>query len=222
MRIVSVEYKVYKLQELSEKAKEVAHRKFIELTSDCCGVFTVDCMDLIKEKFPNSDLQVQYSLNYCQGDGLNIYGKFNIMDIINNISDEIFSKEDKEKFDFLFSDTVGDIVINENRRYSYCTIKHYENLMFETEDFGNYDDTEDFLNCIFDKDILKNKGINVEIVDNLIKRFDKAAKDYIFNLCGELEELGYNFFYPSMEEFEITSEANDWEYLENGKLFIQK
>ena len=32
--------------------------------------------------FPNSNLKVEYSLNYCQGDGLNIYGELNIKDIL--------------------------------------------------------------------------------------------------------------------------------------------
>lgn len=74
------EFNVYKFAELSQAAKEKVRDWYLEGQESC--IFTEDCMMRLSELFPNSDLKVQYSLGYCQGDGLNIYGEIRLDELL--------------------------------------------------------------------------------------------------------------------------------------------
>ena len=73
MRTVTVDYKVYKYDELSAEAKEKVKQWYLE-TQDSYG-FTEDVKEDLKCLFGDNDLDVQYQLSYCQGDGFNISGE---------------------------------------------------------------------------------------------------------------------------------------------------
>ena len=81
-------YNVYSYSELSNEAKEKAKEDYL---NDYCRseALTEIYMEDLKNIFPNSDLKIQWSLNGCQGDGVNIYGNLNINDIFNlpNVTD---------------------------------------------------------------------------------------------------------------------------------------
>lgn len=79
-------YKVFSFSELSEKAKDKVRQWYLndDLRTD---IFTEDCLYRLGELFPNSDLKVEYSLGYCQGDGLNIYGDLRLDDVMEYIKD---------------------------------------------------------------------------------------------------------------------------------------
>lgn len=72
MRLVNVTYKIYEFSELSEdvktKVKEWYLNNFYQNEE-----FSDMCKEELSHRFPKSDLKVQYSLSYCQGDGLNVY-----------------------------------------------------------------------------------------------------------------------------------------------------
>ena len=68
--------KVYPFSELSEEAKEEAKRWYLN-DETRCNDLTLYYESDIGCIFPNSDLNVQWSLNSCQGDGVNIYGSVN-------------------------------------------------------------------------------------------------------------------------------------------------
>ena len=62
------EFNVYNFNELSKEAKERVRSWYLEWQSSELGyIFEDDCMERLKELFPDSDLKIQYSLNYCQG-----------------------------------------------------------------------------------------------------------------------------------------------------------
>ena len=73
MRIATVDYEVYKYAELTEDAKEKVKTWYLEGQEPF--IFTEDCKMDLENLFGENDLDVQYSLGYCQGDGFNIYGK---------------------------------------------------------------------------------------------------------------------------------------------------
>lgn len=64
---------VYNFNELSDKAKEKVKEWY--LNGQDAEFFYEDSMAYINELFPNSELDIQFSLGYCQGDGFNIYGE---------------------------------------------------------------------------------------------------------------------------------------------------
>ena len=76
----TIEIKLYKFDELSDKAKEYAINKWIELenqNTDLLHFFSDYCAEQAEQKgFTNA--RVQYSLGYCQGDGLSFSSGFDI------------------------------------------------------------------------------------------------------------------------------------------------
>lgn len=73
-------FNVYKYEELSSEAKERVKQWLLDDDINV-EIFTEDCLEYLSTQYPNSNLKVQYSLNYCQGDGFNVYGDFNLADI---------------------------------------------------------------------------------------------------------------------------------------------
>ena len=72
--------KVYEYMELSDDAKENAKQWY--LNDDSRSYELTDIfMEDIHQIFPNSKLEVQWSLSSCQGDGVNIYGSVDLHDI---------------------------------------------------------------------------------------------------------------------------------------------
>lgn len=74
------EIKAYTFPELTGEAKEKAKEWYLNdetLSWELTNNYESDLSCI----FPNSDLKVQWSLSYCQGDGVNIYGSVNMEDI---------------------------------------------------------------------------------------------------------------------------------------------
>ena len=76
---------VYNFNELSDNAKEKVREQY--LNGQDAEFFYEDSMTYINELFPNSKLDIQFSLGYCQGDGFNIYGEISFFDLMKNLKD---------------------------------------------------------------------------------------------------------------------------------------
>lgn len=58
------------------------------------------------------------------------------------------------------------------------------------------------------------------IPEKTMEKFNKFAGEYLDNLCSEFEKDGYDFFYEiSEEDLQKHCEANDYEFLEDGKFY---
>lgn len=86
MREITNIFNVYRYAELSQAAKEKVREWYLEGQSNLSYIFTEDCENRLAELFPNSDLEVQYSLGYCQGDGFNIYGEIRLDELLEKIA----------------------------------------------------------------------------------------------------------------------------------------
>ncbi len=78
MRIATKEFKVYKYQELGEKAKEKVRQEYIEHIDPYD--FTYNVMQDLKN-IGLQNLRPYYSLSYCQGDGLCLVGHIDFDEI---------------------------------------------------------------------------------------------------------------------------------------------
>lgn len=203
MKEVIRKFKVFTFDELSETAKEVAKNDFLD---DTCRIddfynFTVEELDL---DFPNSDLDIQFSLNSCQGDGVNIHGNLNIMDcfnyaIKNHCSIDFNEKELKTAL--FYASGVGSVKLELNRYYCYCNV--------DSNDFYN-----DF---IYD---LENDYIS-NINKKVIVKMESFIKSLISGFCRDIEKNGYNFLYNIDDlEFAEIADCNNWLFYENGNLYI--
>jgi hypothetical protein len=207
MRTVTVEYKIYKYDELNEKAKEKAKQWYLE--GQETYIFTDDCKMDLNNLFGKNDLDVQYSLSYCQGDGFNIYGKISAEEIFNCLEKHNggtqFEKfedmlTDKEKKAILcYANECGKIEIPMNRRYCYSLADYI-------------DIADDWESCLVYADY---RDINV----NALKKFEKLVKGMFRTLCKTYEEWGYNYFYEiTDEDMKELCEANGYEFMEDGTI----
>ena len=209
MRTECVEYKVYKYNELSDRAKEKVKEWYLEGQEPC--IFTDDCEEDLYNLFGENELKVQYSLGYCQGDGFNIYGEINAEDILKCLENhnggtqlEKFENvlTDKEKRTILnYAAQCGKIKLPNNNRYCYSLADYIDikdDWEYDLEVYSAY------------------KNINVETLE----KFEELVKGIFKTLCKSYEKQGYEFFYEiSDEDLEEVCEANGYEFLENGKLF---
>ncbi|MCI9127429.1 MAG: hypothetical protein HFG28_09555 [Eubacterium sp.] len=193
------EFNVYKFEELSQDAKEKVRDWYLEGQSDLSYIFKEDCLERLSGLFPNSNLEVQYSLSYCQGDGFNIYGEIQLDELLEKIA-ENFTKKEMKFFKWAFNECGTSFKIEYNRHGEYCICSR-----------------NDFMEDIFyemDNWYFRN------IPEKTMEKFNKLAGQYLDNLCKEFEENGYDWFYEiSEEDLQEYCETNDYEFLGNGKLY---
>lgn len=201
MEYITRVYQVYSYAELSEKAKEAVKQWYIddEFRTD---IFTEDVNYMLSEDYPESELKVQYSLSYCQGDGLNVYGKLYLIDMLNKLDFKGYTEKEKKFIHWLFTkyNKYYSAEIPSNNRYGYC--------------MANQIDFRGSLEYDLESDHIR--AINYEA----IRKFEIDVIQHFKKVCREYEAAGYKFFYdPDEEEIESTCEANDWKFTADGEYF---
>ena len=198
MRTITTVVKIYTFDELSDNAKARVREQY--LNSQDVESFTDGCKMYIDELLPNSNLDVQFSLNYCQGDGFNIYGEFSLIDLANVLEDK-FTEKEKRFLKWAFEETgINSYKMPMNRHYCYCTAYMH-------------DFTEDLF------DALDYDGMR-DIRKDTLEKMTREARIYIENLCKSFENDGYKYFYEVSDD-ELKEWANDFEYefTENGDIY---
>ena len=213
MEIITREYKIYNFSELSEKAKDKVKQWYLDddfRPYEFENIYTED----LRYLFNNSDLKLQFSLSYCQGDGLNIYGKLDLMDVFTAIRDTEHSGDLFEQYKDLFSEheqrTIEaymevcgrEVELPYNRHYCYCI-----------------DDRVDFADdWIESLEYCRYKNIQIDT----IRKMEKLVGRMFENLSATYEKYGYDYFYNADDEVvnEIC-EANGWRFLEDGTFFAE-
>lgn len=199
MRTETVTYKIYKYNELSDVAKAKAFEWFESVRADENYIFTEDCEYDLKPLFPNSELQVQYSLCYSQGDGLNIFGNLYLPDIIEQVNDKLTEKE-LAFFKDVFKNYSAWFNMPRNNPYCYCICDRHDYTGYVACDMECDGDSRCF--------------------DQAFTRLNKYIQEYFTDLCKQYEEQGYEFFYPEDDtEFIELCEANEWEFYEDGTFY---
>lgn len=212
MREVTVKYKLYKFEELSTEAKEKVKQWYLE--DEWMGQnFTDMIMEDLNNLFPNSKLEVQYDLGYCQGDGLNIYGSLNPLDVIEAIDSGRWGDKEVQEYKNCFTDKQkrtlkfyieesGDFKLSQNHHYCYCIVNQDLSFFSET--------VQDEL------EYRGNKNINVPLLQKVQELLIKALVFY----CSKWERIGYEYFYEIDEEtLKELCESNDYEFTEDGRLW---
>lgn len=176
------EIKVFTFPELNGEAKEKAKEWYLNdetLSWELTDSYESDLSCI----FPNSDLKVQWSLSYCQGDGVNIYGSVNMEDIFSlpqnapayNWIDGYLTEKEIRTLRFYMSEYKNEVKIPVNRRYSYC--------MADSIDLA-----EDF------RYELENMGIR-DIRVSVLEKAERLVKQVFSQLCMEYEKQGYAELY---------------------------
>lgn len=206
---VTKTYEIYKFNELSEEAKENVKRWYLDgLFPD---MFTDDCNEDLKALFGENDLEVQYSLASCQGDGFNIYGKIDAESIFKCLEnhnggtqlerfENVLTDEEKQTI-LQYANECGKIELPMNSRYCYSLADYIDikdNWEYDLENYYGYE------------------NINVEVLE----KFETMVRKIFRTLCKSYEKQGYDFFYEIDEEdLEEHCEANGYEFLEDGTIY---
>lgn len=199
MEIITRNYTVYDYSELSAEAKKVVKKWYID-DDIRTEIFSEDINYMLQEDFKNSNLEVQYSLSYSQGDGLNIYGDLWLSDILDKINFDNFSEKEKKFILWAVKEYAQKIKLPYNHPYCYCIARQ--------ADFSGYIEC-DLENC-------RMRDINYIALE----KFEAACIEYFENLCSEYEKAGYKYFYePDETEICEACEANDWKFTADGKFF---
>lgn len=212
MCTVTETYNVYIYPELSEEAKEKVNQWYLDdpTRSD---MFYETYMEELREFFPHSDLKMQYSLASCQGDGVNIYGKLDLTDVLNVIHDRLsfgtifrpywddMTEHETKTMEAYINACAMDIVLPYNSHYCYC--------MADKTDFA-----EEWI-----EELKYQRYKNIQV--DTIRKIEGIVISIFSMLARKYEDDGYKYFYEADEE-EVTEncEANGWEFLEDGTFYI--
>lgn len=208
MRVATVEYKVYKYNELSEEAKEKAKQWYLD--GQEAFIFTDMCKEDLYNLFGKNNLDVQYSLASCQGDGFNIYGTIDTESIFKCLEkhnggtqfekfEDVMTEEEK-KIILAYANECGEIKLPMNNHYCYSLADYID----VAEDWTWNLEYTDY----------------TEINEDVLVKFERLVRDIFHTLCRGYEKWGYKYFYEvSDEDMEEACDANGWEFTEDGKIF---
>ena len=197
MRIITKEVKIYDYSELDERAREKVKNDYMENLDS--SIFTEQVIEDLREK-GLKNLRPLYSLSYCQGDGICLYGNIEFDEITEGLK-HIFYK------DFKLSDYK---VLKSLKEYSQISFNHS----------GRY-----YHKYSVDIDIYIDGNISPKSYENHRKVADKLLaniKEWYLNLCDEYEKQGYDFFYGiTDDEMNEYCNAMEYEFLQDGTLFYE-
>lgn len=200
-------YKIgYQYNELNKSAKGKAKLWYLD-DPFRAEILTENFQEsYLKYFFPNSNLDIQWSLSSCQGDGVNIYGNIVLQDMLDYIkkynydAHKTFTSKELRCLEWCINydhNSIDAATIPANNHYCYC--------IADSLDFA-YD-------LIDDLNYWNIKNIN----NDLIVRFQNAAIDIIENLCSKMEDAGYKYLYECDDgEVQEMCEANEWYFDEAG------
>jgi hypothetical protein len=195
---------LYEFKELSKKSQKKAiedmHTQINEDYDYESEIITGDMMETIIDKFGSNtirDLEVHWSLNCSQGDGVSftgtIYGYSKTIDImLNNMYEGNVPKNVKR------------IIHGVNFKFTCNSARYCHEMTVNT-----------------DSEITGLNTGNIERIEKLVNEIETKLEDFRIDVCKLLEKNGYTSidFYDSDEYIIESIEANDLEYLEDGSRY---
>lgn len=214
MKTISKTFNVYSLNELDKNAKnkacDIIRDKLID---DYFYNFKYDCYDILSNNYNLTGFDIEYSLNYCQGDGLCFYAKNkNILSYTNlttkkdcnafelYILQEYAKKIDKKEFNL--------IIEYLNSGYCIYIIKngfHYSHAY----------------TCSIDYEYYCNNNSELENdVNNAIIKLCKELFDNVYvKICNELEKFGYACYDVSDKDVAEYCDEINYLFYEDGAVY---
>lgn len=188
----TIEIKVYRFDELSETAKENAIKLWYE--SEYYEYLCDDILCFISDNDTYfSNVKLQYSLGYSQGDGLSFSGKFDIKKWINDNYN--FKQSVKNALSLLFESVES---LGNTGRYCYASKRDIQ------------------------VDFLDHTGkTNLTNLTKLFEKVESDVIDYYLDICDKAEKYGYSIIEYRMDYAEMNElcKANDYHFYENGKMY---
>lgn len=181
--------------------------------------------ELVKHGYP-ADLTIEYSLGYCQGDGMAFYGDLNVDDI-QALMKRLFGTERGQTDavsrvkNLMAQKDIGHMM-NVLRDYGNCDLSITRNSHghhYSHWNCMNIDDNVDFTGIFPDEDAMLGTGINginpemLELWQGIWERFVQALQDDVKDLSKKLECHGYALIEASPCEEDVVWERATEHYL---------
>jgi hypothetical protein len=184
---------VYNFNELSQDAKKVAIEKFRGEGEVYLEFFNDDCIGIIEQRGFFGNIKLQYSLSYCQGDGLSFSCDFIKTKILQKLFKEVLGEAKNKTIQLIIDNCYFNLVGNTGH-YCYANSRDLE---------FRFDD-----------------NINAPNIEEVVGKVEDKLRELYLSLCKELEKQGYDEieFQNSDECIVDLLEANDYEFLEDGQL----
>lgn len=186
----------YKYSELSDSAREKANEWYLEGQESF--IFTEDAEnDLNQYWFPNSKLEVGYSLGYCQGDYFDFCGTLKLKGVQEHIKEK-FTEEEQKFINWLMKE------FNPTYKISREKYNKYDDSMEDTRD--------DLHGYYYPYHAYKN------VKWNIVDKFEREAGEFLSDLAEKFKKWGYEYFYEVPEDMEDICDCNGWEFDEEGNM----
>lgn len=213
---------VYLFNELSQEAKEKAVETWnIEgadmefINQDISEHFAYK----LKEKgFPTDD--IEYSLSYCQGDGMAFYGRISTDDMDNVVDylkeSNLFDEAQHSYYHKLKENDFGISCDIERNSFGH----HYSHFNTMTATI----ETDDIETIIYEIYGIEYGDEGYSLAEFKVSRFLEGLENdinvAISDLSKELEKEGYSII-EEMKEFDVVAETlviNEYEFTEDGEM----
>ncbi|AXQ67686.1 hypothetical protein KIOSHI_265 [Bacillus phage Kioshi] len=187
---------IYQYDELKAESKENAVKWFQETLNEEFTIESEQITENMKTTLENKGyegLDVFWSLNHCQGDGVAFYGRLTTVELV-SIAERLLSDKDYKRLKLV--GTLADFEIeiyDTNNRYN-----HYNSMKVYLDDVQSLED--------FPK------------IWELLQKLERAVSDDIREISKELEKQGYAEidYYYSKEYAESEIRANEYEFDVDG------
>lgn len=191
----------YEYPELSEEAKEKVKEWYLsdpERAIDFRDMILVDLNDYLNPY----EINVQFSLSSCQGDGVNIYGRIPVEAIKDAPNNEFFPWAGRVFWPTAYTEKEWRTLIHYSHVAHCIHIPTNPRYCFPMS--SSIDLAEEWLESLQAEGY---KNINVA----LIQRFDRDIKSWHRDLCRYYETMGYDYLY-NVDDDELTEvcQSNEW------------
>ena len=185
MKKLIKEITAYHYTELEEYAQKKAKENYLA-KEHLPEFFSEDLVEELKEEFGLFSLKTYYSLSYCQGDGLCLYGNITYSELFEN---EKFKKTAFKGIHYKQIQSIKDelhgIDFEHRSRYCYANTVHIESHY-------SYN--------LIDKQL------------EVIEKITQNVKSWYFSFCKQWEKRGYDYFYE-ISDSDMADICDDEDYL---------
>jgi hypothetical protein len=184
---------IYNFNELSQEAKDYAINQCKDKFETDLDFYYDNCIEAIKEKGFFGNIKLQYSLSYCQGDGVSFSCEYFDTKRLNKIFENILGQRKQKTIDLIINNCYFNLVGNTGR-YCYASSRDLE---------FRFDD-----------------NINAPNIEEVVGKVEDKLREMYLSLCEELIQNGYAEIEHQFSNEYISEllEANDYEFLEDGQL----
>ncbi len=189
----------YKYEELPNSTKSKLKQKMSEdLQYTFNDDFQFNINYILEHDLCQQKLRIDYSLSYCQGDGLRLTGELDLIRCLeyDEIKKKFTEKELKRLYHYIIN-FLETIEIKNNSRYTFFNKNDY--------DFAN--------ELLINLEIAKYKNVDID----LVCRFQFAITNFFQKICSDWEKQGYDYIYPDATEKEIKEYYDKYYFDEFGR-----